>query len=350
MKTVLLKDVAAAAGVSLAAASMALSGHARIAESTRRRVARVARRLGYDRDPLLGALSAYRRGGASRRTPPPQLAFFTSLPDERTLLAAEWARLQFDAARAAARARGYGLQLYSFAAVPGAADGAAGGAAHHARVLRSRGVCGVLVGSFDEGAPAPAFDWDGFPCAALGDNLSDLPIPRARFDHYRTMRLACATLRAEGHRRPALLVSAAHHGRHQAQSAAAFLVEAHDHDEATANDAAARVWIFEDFDPAAAARWLARARADVVIAVNPGVAEAIAPLLVRGERLVCFGRSPRHRSIVWPNALMAEAAVNLLHQRIAARTRGFAPAREQIDFVGELQAPAAAVAAPAPPA
>ena len=56
-----IRDVAEAAGVSVATASLALNGRPGVAEKTRRRIAAVAERLGYHANPQARAL---RRGSA----------------------------------------------------------------------------------------------------------------------------------------------------------------------------------------------------------------------------------------------------------------------------------------------
>jgi hypothetical protein len=55
-----LKTVAVAAGVSVATASLALSGDRRVATATRAKVERCARELGYVRDPMMSSLAAGR--------------------------------------------------------------------------------------------------------------------------------------------------------------------------------------------------------------------------------------------------------------------------------------------------
>jgi len=57
-----LRDVAHAAGVGLATASRALSGHPRCAVVTRQRVRAIARALGYRPDPGISALAQRRLG------------------------------------------------------------------------------------------------------------------------------------------------------------------------------------------------------------------------------------------------------------------------------------------------
>ena len=65
---VTLKQVAAAAGVSLAAVSYALRGHGKVAVATRRRVTAAARQLGYRPNPRVASLMAHiRRGQADPR-------------------------------------------------------------------------------------------------------------------------------------------------------------------------------------------------------------------------------------------------------------------------------------------
>lgn len=55
-----LADLAAAAGVARSTASMCISGKGTISQSTRERVRRVAREIGYVPDPLLGAIASTR--------------------------------------------------------------------------------------------------------------------------------------------------------------------------------------------------------------------------------------------------------------------------------------------------
>lgn len=55
-----LKDVAAAAGVSVSTASLALAGDARVAAATRERTVKAAQALGYVRDPLISGLASRR--------------------------------------------------------------------------------------------------------------------------------------------------------------------------------------------------------------------------------------------------------------------------------------------------
>ncbi|MEM6822726.1 MAG: LacI family DNA-binding transcriptional regulator [Verrucomicrobiota bacterium] len=60
-KRTLVKDIAAAAGVSKATVSKALNGYSNISDRTKRRIKELAEEMGYTPDPALNALAAYRR-------------------------------------------------------------------------------------------------------------------------------------------------------------------------------------------------------------------------------------------------------------------------------------------------
>src|SRR3954447_2900273 len=62
-RTVTLKDIANAAGVSLMTVSRALRKHASVSQETQTKIEAVAKELGYRPNPLISALMSYRRAG-----------------------------------------------------------------------------------------------------------------------------------------------------------------------------------------------------------------------------------------------------------------------------------------------
>ena len=59
-RRVILKDIAIKAGVHVTTVSLALRNHQRIPEATRKRIRELAKKMGYQPDPLLRSLTAYR--------------------------------------------------------------------------------------------------------------------------------------------------------------------------------------------------------------------------------------------------------------------------------------------------
>ena len=67
MNPVSMNDVAREAGVSKNTVSLALRRDPQIPEKTRSRIARIARRMGYRRNPVVGELMARLHAGGDRR-------------------------------------------------------------------------------------------------------------------------------------------------------------------------------------------------------------------------------------------------------------------------------------------
>ena len=79
-----MKHVAAAAGVSLAAVSLALRRDRSIPEATRARIEAAAARLGYRPNPLVAALMADLRGRHPQRDAAHVIAYVESYPSDAT--------------------------------------------------------------------------------------------------------------------------------------------------------------------------------------------------------------------------------------------------------------------------
>lgn len=133
-----MKDVAEATGVSVMAVSYALRGSKKIPEATRQRVLAVAEKLGYQRDPLLIRLSSYR--SKKRRTEKgTALAWLNLHPTEATWNFRGSHHLEsLEGARERARNLGYRLDTFSLYEQRGWPA--------LSRVLRSRGIEGVIIG------------------------------------------------------------------------------------------------------------------------------------------------------------------------------------------------------------
>jgi len=154
---VTLKDVAKACGKARSTVSMALQGHPRIAESTRRQVEEVADQLGYRPDPGLTALAAYRH----RKSAPGRRVALGIVHSWPSGFASNrfWSRA-VAAMKQEAEMLGYTIEMLEV--TPGADS-----ARTATRILRARGVEGILLPPTPGFAPPVELDWDQFVVVGL---------------------------------------------------------------------------------------------------------------------------------------------------------------------------------------
>ena len=108
-------------------------------------------------------------------------------------------------------------------------DRARGGAAL-ARILKSRGIHGVLVGSLDVPEAEFDFPWSDFAAVALGLSLARPKLHRASYDNYHGMGILLQTLLDRGYERPALAIDASSDARSHHYTLAYFLAWQRIHD------------------------------------------------------------------------------------------------------------------------
>jgi LacI family transcriptional regulator len=187
-----LATIAAAAGVSRMTVSRALRGHPEIALATRRRIVRLAEKLGHAPDPRLAEAMARLR--LTRLTQAREvIAHVTAFPTpDGWKTTGTIPRIQ-TGARERARALGYDLQEF-WASAPELTP------RRLSDILRARGIRGVLV------APGPAADfrlglrWDYFAAVTVGFSLSER-LSRTSSHQWQAMRVALRELAALGYRR-----------------------------------------------------------------------------------------------------------------------------------------------------
>lgn len=192
-----LRTVAEACGVSTATVSRALASHRSVKPATRQRIVAAARRHGYDRNDLVGKLMAHVRSGREQRFVGNLAVIHVPSPGEPRLLPAHRRII----AGAKARAQELGFQLYDFSVADGGL--APGGLA---RVLRARGVQGVI---FIFTAPTDAmadFPWDNFATIEIDYGRREPFLHTVCLDHFMTLSTALARLHAQGYRRMGLFL------------------------------------------------------------------------------------------------------------------------------------------------
>ncbi|MDP0495551.1 MAG: LacI family DNA-binding transcriptional regulator [Verrucomicrobiota bacterium JB024] len=197
MALVTLKLVAEKAGFHVTTVSRALRGDSRIPASTRDRIQELARGLGYSPDPLLSALSAYRRQG--RLGDGSTLAYLTNWQKSHPVKQ-HWGQAEyFPNAQERAGMMGYRLQEFSLA-TPGMT------AKRLSEILHTRGIIGVIVqdSPYTTERELEGFQWEAFSCCTIGYSLKHPRLPRIAHSPYQSMKVAMQGLLQRGYRRIAL--------------------------------------------------------------------------------------------------------------------------------------------------
>ncbi|MCF3650370.1 LacI family DNA-binding transcriptional regulator [Synoicihabitans lomoniglobus] len=267
--------IADEAGVSRAAVSMALRNHPRIPESTRLRIQKIARKLGWKPNPLLAeAMSAIRAGqpSADRVT----LAWI-STDDTRD----GWRHSHFNLrcfAGAQQRAENAGYRLDQFWL--GDADG---NATRLSEILYTRGIAGIIVGPFHDRGRI-AMQWDRFAAATFAHTLLSPQLHRATDNQFASARVSVARLHAVGCRRIGLALAARLDHRVADQWTAGYLLE-------TFEEGLAHPKLLHrppDLDEAEFIRWFKRAKPDAIVGTDKRIIEWLATAGIRVPDDVAF--------------------------------------------------------------
>lgn len=171
--------------------SYSLRSDERISEEVRSRVARVARALGYRRDPVLAQLMAHlhrRRTGEAK----------SALALINVAGAGEFREPRFApflrAAEAQAAELGYGLDVFDLRSRGMNERRLAG-------VLRARGIRGVVISHGIEPGQTLGLDCTGLAGVEVGETVTSPALHRVAADHFANASTALATLRGLGYRR-----------------------------------------------------------------------------------------------------------------------------------------------------
>ena len=191
-RRVTLRDVAVAAGVNVSTASRALRGDPRITAATRARVEAAAAAASYAPNPYVTAFAVQvraRRFGLSHATVAVLGPGFAggSLPD--------WVRPYNEGIAAEAAREGFAVESIRLGA-PGLETPSRVG-----RVLRARGIRGLVILPVTDDVSLEGFPFDGFACSTIDPSLRNPPMNRACPDYFQGMRLALDKLHAAGRRR-----------------------------------------------------------------------------------------------------------------------------------------------------
>lgn len=190
-----MREIAKVVGVSHVTVSLAIRNHASIPVTTRQRIQKVARELGYRPDPALSSLNSYRLSKHTTRYQS-TVAWIDAFPMHgRGVHEDPDNEHHFCWLGAQKRATELGYQLDVFRVYEPGMTGA-----RLSRILRSRQIQGVILSPLAPGISEPDLEWDWFSVMALG--LSHIK----RFhvvcsSQYRNARLAMQQLHEKGYKR-----------------------------------------------------------------------------------------------------------------------------------------------------
>lgn len=191
---VTMADVAKKAGVHVTTVSLALRNHPSLPMATRQRLQRLARQLGYQPDPALRALMAYRRQGGPHRAQPP-LAYLTHWETEWGWKNAPAHAEFFRGATVRARALGYRLEHFWMGA-PGLTP------RRMSDILVARGIAGLIITSQlpDYNRPVD-LDWAKFSAVKIDYFPAQPMLHNVTNDQRAIGQLAMRRVMAAGYRR-----------------------------------------------------------------------------------------------------------------------------------------------------
>lgn len=215
-----LRDLAAELGFSHTTVSLALRRDPRIPAATRQRVARAARARGYQADATVSTLMARLR---TLRSKPVQatIGFITAWPTRTGWRDASNHRRFFAGVCRRARELGYGVDEL-WLREPGMTS------AGMTRILRARGIRGLILHSLPAAGGRLELEWKGFACVTKGLTVSHPSVHRVVSSHYEDMQLVLRELETRRYRRIGLVLGEALSVRVDRAWLAAYLLHQND--------------------------------------------------------------------------------------------------------------------------
>lgn len=186
-----MRQIAEAAGVSVATVSMALRNSERITPETREKVRAIATELNYRPDPLIAALASRRREHSP--TSLDIIAYITAYPTREGWRQNRFAPAVYEGACDRALQHGYRVEHFWLRESQMTTR-------RLANILHTRGILGVCLAPFPEVIPQLSFPWDNFCTVAMGYTMLRPALHRASPHQFQGMQLTLNTLRQRGYK------------------------------------------------------------------------------------------------------------------------------------------------------
>jgi LacI family transcriptional regulator len=188
-----VRKIAALAGVSRTTVSGALRNDPEVAVATRERICLLAKEHGYQLDPVVSSLMTRLRVSRAKRNLD-KLAYLTFWGTATGWRENAHELCWFDGACKRANQLGYEIEDF-WAKEPGMT------CARLSKILYTRGLKGVIVGSNPQHIGHVSLNWQHFSCATLSMSILKPNLHRAIHNYDGDMLLALRVLRRNGYRR-----------------------------------------------------------------------------------------------------------------------------------------------------
>ena len=318
-RRVTLRDIAAKAGISHAAVSLALKNSPEVSQETRKRVQKLARQMGYRADPMLSALSSYRmkvRPAAFHAT----LAFINRFKNPAQYHSNPNFEFYLAGARERAEAMGYKVEELDLATL--------GGWPGVQRVLRALNCPGILLGPLDrEESLEGVMDFSSYAVVAFGFSVVQPRFHVVTHAQVESVRLAMRELRKLGIRRIGM-ISVYEHEK-ASNFLAGYLL---DQELVRVDEKIPPLRLSKsDLSNPELARWLERYRVEAVLDNNafPGsVVEGRLPVGTRPWVINLARGDKKQAGIDQQDKEVGSAGIGLIVQLIQSRDLGIPEARK----------------------
>lgn len=322
-----LKDVAEAAGVTRMTISLALRNHSSIPETTRARIRKWAKKLGYSPDPEMAKMMGEVR--ARRRMHRPLTIAYITAHQARYDWKKHPTQLAYhEGAQRRAAECGYHMEEF-WLCEPGMTARRLG------NVIRNRGINGLIISPFPWTRPSfQEFPWGFFSTVALGYSMVEPALSRTTHHHFQSIQLLVEELHRKGYRRIGFAMEEDQDNRVNHNWRGGFL----------SAPSIMRHWpdvpflLHADWTRERFADWLKRERPDVVVTAGPEIARWLGELGLRTPQDIGLANvdiSPAMQGttgIDQNSPLVGAAAINLLISIMNTHERG-TPAVPQILMV-----------------
>ena len=250
-----MRMIAELSGMSLITVSRALKNNPRQSLETRTRIQKIATEIGYRPNPMVSALMAQMRSNRALRPEDGDVIAFLEPPyvEKNPFTGGiPYLTKMFVGARKRAESLGYKLDLFSFGGMSGA---------RMVRLLRARGILGVVLGPLPDPIPVIDFDWSHFACATIGHSYHQESLHRVVNDQFDSMLQTIHHLQELAYKRIGLAMRSEDDSRTEGRWTGAYLTA----QSRLPLRRRVPIWFWHGWEPTGFSRWVKTYRPDVVI-------------------------------------------------------------------------------------